>query len=166
MHLNEIRNRANMTPPEREWRKKWVLDQKLHPDEPIHVQAVYRQLNPIRRFYRYPWDKLYEVVLEPRFGTYTAQYIRAFVPKFLMFYVAVVGAWYHLKYEHMDWQYNRGFFARALPEGYVRKDEIDKDHPGLFDLAMQPEKDAEDYVRSKFKQRTAELNLGSPTRPW
>jgi hypothetical protein len=47
--------------------RKWVLDQKLHPDEPIKVEAMYRQLNPIRRLYRWPWDTLFEVFLEPRF---------------------------------------------------------------------------------------------------
>jgi len=124
------------------------------------------QLNPIRRVYRYPWDKFYEVFLEPRYGTYTAQYIRAFVPKLMLLYVAGIGVWYHLKYEHIDWQFNRGFIAVGMPEAYLHKDEIDKEHPGLYDLAMQPEKDAEDYVRSKFKQRTAELNLGPSARPW
>ena len=78
-----------------------MLDQRLHPDEPLRVEAVYRQLNPIRRLYRWPWDKLYEVVLEPRFGTYTAHFIRAFVPKMMMLYMVSVYAWYHVKYEQV-----------------------------------------------------------------
>lgn len=47
--------------------RKWVLDQKLHPDEPVHVDAVHRQLNPIRVLYRTPMDKLYKHFLKPTF---------------------------------------------------------------------------------------------------
>ena len=47
--------------------RKWVHDQHLHPDEPIHVDAVHRQLNPIRVIYRYPLDALYRRFLQPTF---------------------------------------------------------------------------------------------------
>lgn len=47
--------------------RKWVKDQMLHPDEPVHVDAVHRQLNPIRKLYRYPWDTLYQRFLQPTF---------------------------------------------------------------------------------------------------
>lgn len=47
--------------------RKWLKDQQLHPDEPIQVDAVYRQLNPLRVLYRTPWDKLYMHYLQPTF---------------------------------------------------------------------------------------------------
>jgi len=47
--------------------RTWLKDQNLHPDEPVHVDAVYRQLNPVRILYRWPWDKLYEHFLRPTF---------------------------------------------------------------------------------------------------
>ena len=46
------------------------MDQHLHPDEPIKVDAVHRHLNPIRRLYRAPWDYLYRAVLEPKLVRY------------------------------------------------------------------------------------------------
>lgn len=45
----------------------YLKDQNLHPDEPIHVDAVHRQLNPIRLIYRWPFDKLYLHFLQPTF---------------------------------------------------------------------------------------------------
>lgn len=46
---------------------KYLKDQNLNPDEPIHVDAVHRQLNPIRLLYRWPMDKLYVHFFQPTF---------------------------------------------------------------------------------------------------
>ena len=50
-----------MTTEERALRKQWVQDQILSPNEPRHVPEVYPK-NAIRRFYRYPWDKIYNAL--------------------------------------------------------------------------------------------------------
>lgn len=53
-----------MTDLERKWRKQWIEDQVLH-NEPIEVPEYYRaRLNPIRRFYRFPLDRL-ETAITP-----------------------------------------------------------------------------------------------------
>ncbi|VDK69771.1 unnamed protein product [Gongylonema pulchrum] len=75
------------------------MDQHLHPDEPIHVDAVHRQLNPIRVFYRTPMDKLYKHFLKPTFGVFYGSFIRAVVPKVLMGWLVVEICYYYWKYE-------------------------------------------------------------------
>lgn len=48
-----------MTDEERAWRKQWLKDQILAPDEPKEVPEIYKELyNPIRRFYLWPGNKL------------------------------------------------------------------------------------------------------------
>lgn len=56
------RERLNgMTAAERAWRKKWLHDQVLHPNEPQYVLTERKEmLNPIRRFYRAPLDFIFE----------------------------------------------------------------------------------------------------------
>lgn len=49
-----------MTPAERAWRKQWLKDQILAPNEPVHVEEYWRErTNPIRRLYRFPLDSIY-----------------------------------------------------------------------------------------------------------
>uniref|UniRef100_A0AC34RF35 NADH dehydrogenase [ubiquinone] 1 beta subcomplex subunit 6 n=2 Tax=Panagrolaimus sp. JU765 TaxID=591449 RepID=A0AC34RF35_9BILA len=104
LHMADERARtAGLTPAEREWRHKYLKDQHLHPDEPIHVDAVHRQLNPIRLIYRYPWDKLYQHFLKPTFGEYYGTAIRVGVPKFIMGYISLSILYYYWKYEAKDW---------------------------------------------------------------
>lgn len=50
-----------MTAEERALRKQWVQDQVLSPNEPRNIPEVYPK-NVIRKFYRYPWDKIYEAL--------------------------------------------------------------------------------------------------------
>lgn len=50
-----------MTDAERKLRAQWVRDQQLAPHEPVHVPEIEAELmNPIRRFYRYPLDKIFQ----------------------------------------------------------------------------------------------------------
>lgn len=50
-----------MTDEERNWRKQWLRDQHLSPNEPKFVPEAYYELNnPIRRFYRAPLDMLFK----------------------------------------------------------------------------------------------------------
>ncbi|GBP96052.1 hypothetical protein EVAR_63151_1 [Eumeta japonica] len=49
-----------MTDTERAWRKQWLQDQILAPNEPVHVEEYWKErLNPIRRFYRAPLDMIF-----------------------------------------------------------------------------------------------------------
>ncbi|XP_023226681.1 uncharacterized protein LOC111627355 [Centruroides sculpturatus] len=62
-YFNTERRRLveNYTDEEREWRKKWLKDQELSANEPRRVHELELELrNPIRRFYRKPWDMIYE----------------------------------------------------------------------------------------------------------
>lgn len=54
---------SGMTDEERAWRAKFLKDQHLSHNEPRNVPEVYTELNnPIRRFYKAPLNKLYEVL--------------------------------------------------------------------------------------------------------
>ena len=50
-----------MTAEERALRKQWVQDQVLSPNEPRNVPEV-KPMNGFRKFYRKPWDKIFEVM--------------------------------------------------------------------------------------------------------
>lgn len=50
-----------MTDAERKMRAQWVKDQHLAANEPVYVPAMEKELmNPIRRFYRWPLDRLFQ----------------------------------------------------------------------------------------------------------
>lgn len=52
-----------MSDAERAWRKQWLKDQILAPNEPVHVEEYWRErTNPIRRIYRAPLDTLFKVL--------------------------------------------------------------------------------------------------------
>uniref|UniRef100_A0A0N5BNU6 NADH dehydrogenase [ubiquinone] 1 beta subcomplex subunit 6 n=1 Tax=Strongyloides papillosus TaxID=174720 RepID=A0A0N5BNU6_STREA len=166
LHMADERVRSSgLTPAEREWRKKWVLDQNLHPDEPIHVEAVHRQLNPVRVLYRLPLDTLYKRYLVPTMGVYKATVVRSFLPKVLMIFVGLEVAYYYWKYETKDWSRLRGFETSPLKPISPKRAEIDAEHPGLLELASNdPAKYR--YFSPSFDKREALHNIGNPTRPW
>ena len=58
--VDERERLLGMTDEERAWRKQWLKDQHLSPTEPAYVPEYYKQrINPIRRFYRMPLDKMF-----------------------------------------------------------------------------------------------------------
>ncbi|KAK6049805.1 hypothetical protein COOONC_12690 [Cooperia oncophora] len=137
LHMADERVRAaGLSPAEREWRMKWLKDQHLHPDEPIVVDAVHRQLNPIRILYRWPWDKLYLHFLKPTFGVYYGTVIRVSVPKLFMAFIALETMYYYWKYEVKDWQHLRGIETSPLKQVITNKLEIDEKYPGLIEKAL------------------------------
>nr|CAD2122095.1 unnamed protein product [Meloidogyne enterolobii] len=100
LHMGDERVRtAGLTQAEREWRQKFLKTEQLHPDEPIHVDAVHRQMNPVRVIYRMPWDYLYKHFLRPTFGAYRATIIRAYVPRVMILWAVVLCGHYYWKYE-------------------------------------------------------------------
>lgn len=64
--VRERERLSGMTPEERAWRKQWLKDQVLSPNEPRYVREMEKEfLNPIRRFYRFPLDFIFHRVLQP-----------------------------------------------------------------------------------------------------
>lgn len=64
--VRERERLTGMTPEERAWRKKWLKDQILSPNEPKYIKELHSEaFNPIRRFYRYPLDFVFHRVLQP-----------------------------------------------------------------------------------------------------
>lgn len=61
-----VERMRGMTPERRAYRKQFLKDQVLSAREPVFVPELYRELNnPVRRFFRYPFDKL-QAFLEPK----------------------------------------------------------------------------------------------------
>lgn len=61
--VSERERLFGMSPEERAWRAQWVKDQRLAPHEPVHVpELINSRLNPIRRFYRAPLDKVCSIL--------------------------------------------------------------------------------------------------------
>lgn len=59
--VRERERLLGMTDEERAWRKQWLKDQHLSPNEPRFVPEAYYELNnPIRRLYRAPLDYLFK----------------------------------------------------------------------------------------------------------
>lgn len=60
--MAEERERCiGMTAEERAWRAQWLKDQVLEADEPKMPDGYYQaRYNPIRRFYRFPMQKVEE----------------------------------------------------------------------------------------------------------
>ncbi|PIO55377.1 hypothetical protein TELCIR_23237, partial [Teladorsagia circumcincta] len=129
LHMADERVRAaGLSPAEREWRMKWLkarfcilfLDQHLHPDEPIVVDAVHRQLNPLR----------------PTFGVYYGTAIRVTVPKMFMAFLVLETMYYYWKYEVRDWQHLRGIETSPIKEIITNEKEIEEKCPGLIKKAL------------------------------
>jgi len=101
---SDVRYRlSSMTDIERQWRKQWLKDQILAPDEPRHVPELEREfLNPIRRFYRWPMDNLVEKPLRKYIGEYACN-VRWLTAKFALIGVGMFYTFYYLKYHSRDW---------------------------------------------------------------
>lgn len=70
--VRERERLVGMTDEERAWRKQWLKDQVLSPNEPRRVPELDAEfLNPIRRFYRAPLDKVCDA-LTPRLVSFSA----------------------------------------------------------------------------------------------
>lgn len=59
-----VERMRGMTPERRAHRKQFLNDQVLSAREPVYVPELYYELNnPIRRFYKAPYDKLFNYLL-------------------------------------------------------------------------------------------------------
>ncbi|XP_055713546.1 uncharacterized protein LOC129807951 [Phlebotomus papatasi] len=112
-----------MSDAERAWRKQFLKDQILAPHEPVHVPQYYREItNPIRRFYQWPLNKLWEI-LTPSLGGQRAYAVRFWIGKGLMITGGIYAAFYYFKYNTNDWTRKGGWRViksrRAVVPGEV-----------------------------------------------
>jgi len=166
IHMRETRERtAGMTPEERAWRKKWVMDQKLAEFEPIMDHPL-RPLNPIRKLYRMPWDWLEVNVLNKMFGWWFAFQIRQTVPKLLIGFALLEVSWYCIKYNRASWDFYRGWHAvsRGRPQ-FFNEEKIEAKYPGLIAKTLIEPQDGRDFWDLGFRARKGFRDLGPPERP-
>ncbi|GIY01022.1 complex I-B17 [Caerostris extrusa] len=133
-----IRLSEEFTDEERAWRKQWLNDQKLSPNEPRpeSEEWIREVRNPIRRFLSKPWQ-LFESSLVPVLGKTPAATFRYVIPKSLVIFAATYFTWYHLKYNQNDW--TRAYGAtiqmpkpRAFPGDKEFPVKRDKEDPSDF----------------------------------
>lgn len=61
--VRERERLLGMSAEERAWRKQYLLDQRLAPNEPVYVAEYWRErTNPIRRFYQAPLNGMYNAI--------------------------------------------------------------------------------------------------------
>lgn len=100
---------VGMSDAERAFRKQWLQDQLLSANEPRKVPEIYKTLyNPIRRFYRWPLDKL-QVLMEPVLGYQTSYLIRYFAGKSALAIAGLYWFTYYAKYNSNDWTSKSGW---------------------------------------------------------
>lgn len=60
--VRERERLLGMSTEERAWRKQYLLDQHLAPNEPVYVPEYWAErTNPIRRLYQAPLNQLYQL---------------------------------------------------------------------------------------------------------
>ncbi|KAG8191462.1 hypothetical protein JTE90_020711 [Oedothorax gibbosus] len=137
---------------ERLWRKQWIKDQKLSPNEPrpVSQEWIRETRNPIRRFLSKPWELL-EAKMTPVTGVNVAGTFRYLVPKLMVVTAFVYVAWYHLKYNQNNWQ--RGYGWKVV----TNKPTV---FPGDDNFPAKRERfQPNDYYESGFKSRKVFLDL-------
>ncbi|OXA37049.1 NADH dehydrogenase [ubiquinone] 1 beta subcomplex subunit 6 [Folsomia candida] len=142
--VRERERLTGMTPEERAWRKKWLKDQILSPNEPKYIKELHSEaFNPIRRFYRYPLDFVFHRVLQPFIGEVPAKVARFYVGRAALIYVGVLATWYLFKYNNNKWDSKSGW--RIIRS----KAAILPGEPGYGEVI--PDKKPNDYIDRGFK---------------
>lgn len=147
--VSERERLAGMTDAERAFRKQYLQDQILSPNEPKKIPQMYKELyNPIRRFYRWPLDKL-EAALEPVMGHTSAHLTRYAIGKTAMFIAGTYWFFYYAKYNSNDWTRKSGWKKK---EARLAVDLGDPKFPQVSDRTKPS-----DYASKGFKDM--HLNL-------
>jgi len=141
--VRERERLAGMTHEERAWRKMWLKDQILCDEPPIPNKALDKEfLNPIRRLYRFPLDKLCDA-LTPSLGFQKAYAIRFYTGKFAMIIAGIYLGAYYFEYNQNSWIKKSGWRVlssrRACNPG-------DEGFPKLSDRTLPS-----DYAARGFK---------------
>lgn len=148
--LGYIRERLmGMTDEERAYRKQWVKDQELSPNEPREVPEMYKErYNIIRRAYRFPLDQLQKIIT-PVVGASTAWRIRYVSGKLIIGYILACSITYYFQYNTNSWIRKGGIrvYTSRLP--------VVPGDPGYPKLSERSE--GADYADRGFKN--CQLNL-------
>jgi len=168
LHLGDPRQRlekSGMTDSERSWRKKFVHDQILAPEEPVYVPEFHGNFNPIRRFYRLPWDTFERRVLIPALGYNKGHYTRVMVPKLMIFGGVFLWLYYHFKYHQPSWWDYKKTEVMFLERPYLTEHEIREKMPGVMEKGLRHYEKKQDWRDFDFKSRWTHLKLDPPLRP-
>ncbi|XP_066146653.1 NADH dehydrogenase [ubiquinone] 1 beta subcomplex subunit 6 [Euwallacea fornicatus] len=107
--VRERERLLGMTDAERAFRKQWLKDQELSPNEPRVVPEIYKAThNPIRRFYRFPLNQ-YQNFLTPIVGAENAAVLRYLTAKAGMTIVLIYAGYYIFKYHSNEWDRKTGW---------------------------------------------------------
>ncbi|CAH1119153.1 unnamed protein product [Phaedon cochleariae] len=148
-YVSERERLLGMTDAERAFRKQWLKDQELSPNEPRKVPEMYKATyNPIRRAYRWPLDQLAKI-MEPALGAQRAYVFRYFTGKIMLGVAGIYWATYYFKYNKSDWTRKGGW--RVIESG-ESVHEGDPRYPWV-----SPKSKGADYASRGFNE--FELNL-------
>ncbi|VVC40347.1 NADH dehydrogenase 1, beta subcomplex, subunit 6 [Cinara cedri] len=100
---------TNMNDEERAFRRKFLHDQHLSQDEPVHVPELYQEMyNPIRRIFKAPMN-IVEGLLAKKIGERNAFNVRFYTGKLTMgILILYVGTYYFL-YNSNNWERKSGW---------------------------------------------------------
>lgn len=147
--VRERERLLGMTDAERAFRKQWLKDQELSPNEPRLVPEYYKEMyNPIRRAYRWPLNTVQKLI-EPMVGAQRAFSIRYFSGKILMGITFAYMVTYYFKYNANDWTRKGGWRTKASRKAVL---EGDPNYPQLSDRSKPS-----DYFSRGFNDN--KLNL-------
>lgn len=147
--VSERERLIGMTDAERAFRKQYLQDQILSPNEPKKVPQIYKELyNPIRRFYRWPLDKL-EAKLEPVIGHNRAHLTRYMISRTAIFIAGIYWFTYYAKYNSNNWTHKSGW---QMKQARLAVDLGDREFPKVSDRTKPS-----DYASKGFKD--VHLNL-------
>lgn len=147
--VRERERLLGMTEEERAYRKQYLKDQILSPNEPREVPGLYKeQYNVIRRIYRFPLDKFGEAIT-PLVGKTVAANLRYAAGKLFLGVYGTFAIAYYFKYHGNDWTQRGGWRVLKSRKAVVIGDE---EFPKLSDRTQ-----GSDYASQGFKENT--LNL-------
>lgn len=148
-YVNERERLVGVSDIERAWRKQWLQDQILSPNEPKRVPELEKSItNPIKRFYRWPLDQLGKALV-PLVGPSKAHIIRYTAGKFGLGIMGAYWLTYYFMYVKPDWTRRGGWH---MMEARKVVTEGDPGYPRVSDRTKPS-----DYYSKGFKNCT--LNL-------
>lgn len=148
-YISERERLYGMTDAERAFRRQWLKDQILSPNEPKPVPELYKALhNPIRRFYRWPMEKL-QALLTPKLGAEGAQFVRFATSRSAMAILGVYYFVYYAKYNSNNWTSRSGWMTKTS------RFAVDKGDPSFPKVSDRTK--PSDYASKGFNKNT--LNL-------
>jgi len=146
---------GGFTDADRAYRKQWLKDQELAPNEPRPVPELHREImNPIRRAYRAPLDWVHHKFFKPNMSVMGADIARYYSGRLPLVFVILCAGWYLLKYNKHTWEDRSGW--KVMRSGIAV-------YPGdpRFPMASD-RKNGEDYAEYGFKDRKVFRDYAKP----